>query len=1473
LATIDDTGLVGTDNITSQKTGLSFSATGVAGSYVTLFDDKDNDGVLDAGEALITDQLITTNAFAADVSLDAGVHNMRVFQTDAAGNVGAVSAALTVTVLDEMPAKPATPVLAAADDTGPLNNDAYTKNTTGLTFAGTAPSGVAQVRVFSDANNNGVFDTGETSSLVSVTAATGAYTADLALAANASYNIRQQFISTGGVVGEASDARVVTVDTIAPSMPDVPSLAPASDTGSSSTDNITSNALPLVRVSLASGQVGVGGKAQILIQTTLVVEQVVTAEDVANGYIDVQLLTPLKANAQTAFVCKLVDAAGNVSALPSNTLFITHDSIAPVAPANIDLANVDDLGVSDSDNVTSKMSGLSISMDVVSGTSLTLFDDKNDNNLLDEGEALVKDQLTTGSVYSTELVMGEGVHKLMAYQVDLAGNVSVMSAPMALTIVASKVVPNPITLVMDAEDDTGASSTDGITTKSSGLTFTGVADASAGVAKVRVFDDLNMNGLFDANEVGAIFAVKADGTFGVDFTLTPNMTHYMRVIQITDAGILSAAGPVKTVTIDTYATAPSIDTLITPSFKPILSGSALLTAGETMTVSVHGATYNVTPDAVSGRWSLNLGTATPASGTLGVFTERTYEVVATVIDALGNVATDATLGELNIDATAPSMPVIISQVMTANSLVVSGTAVLDLSEKLWLYVEGAKYALTPNASGAWSIDLATATPVSGTKVSIANGPFTVRVDAVDAAGNISRAVQGSNNDLITAEAADLLNLEAGQALVDGGKGYDTYRLLGANMTLDLTRVADTDFKSMERIDITGSGDNVLTLASGDVPSTLVVDGNAGDAMTYRGTANLVTTAGEVVFVDVNGNGTNDGATESFTTDAQGRISASLGNGQQTYALYKVGANKLLVDTDVTSFVSTPVITSMGKDSSTVARTAASTNDFSTTIGDAGHLFAGTLATPLPGAHILQISVNGGDWIDVPAENVTGTTWAYTDTSARFLPSNANNSVAVRLMDSNTGLTSRVETQVITAVTETVTAPVITAFTSDDGTSSTDGITGARSLSSVSGTAAANSRVTVYMDETAVVLGSTMTDAQGSWTLSGLNTSLLTGSLRHKLYATAALGDATSDWSEAKDVITTGLVQNGNFSAGTVGAVKFDATTSTLYQTGTAVTSFDGYPTSWSGATDGDKRAVYSNGIGTMWSQTVQVQTNTDYTLSYYTGNGGASLVYSSIETLDGTVLDMKAALSGVNVMSLNTVTWNSGSNTSVKLKLNLDYGQAVLDGIKFYASDVATGDLISGTPDNSVKTAADTLQVVDNGVGLSVLPMLGGLGDDVVEIGATQMGYLSRTGAFIDGGSGLDTLKLTGAAQVLDFSALTGVNSKATLQSVEVIDITGTGNNTLKLSLNDVLHMGSVNAFAGVQGAVNSVQMKIDGNVGDTLELKDLVAANDPGAWVQAANYTATNGNTYKVLNYAPLNAQLLVDADIQHTLVMTGSL
>jgi hypothetical protein len=125
--------------------------------------------------------------------------------------------------------------------------------------------------------------------------------------------------------------------------------------------------------------------------------------------------------------------------------------------------------------------------------------------------------------------------------------------------------------------------------------------------------------------------------------------------------------------------------------------------------------------------------------------------------------------------------------------------------------------------------------------------------------------------------------------------------------------------------------------------------------------------------------------------------------------------------------------------------------------------------------------------------------------------------------------------------------------------------------------------------------------------------------------------------------------------------------------------------------------------------------------------------------------------------------------------------------------------------------------------------------------------------------------------QILDLSALTG--DTTVVQTLDVIDMTGHGHNTLKLSLNDVLHFGAINAFPDTSTNGQVVQMKIDGDAGDVVELKDLVGATDPGAWVQASANVTINNHAYKVFNYAPLHAQLLIDANIQHTLVSTGSL
>src|SRR5262249_46959550 len=47
--------------------------------------------------------------------------------------------------------------------------------------------------------------------------------------------------------------------------------------------------------------------------------------------------------------------------------------------------------------------------------------------------------------------------------------------------------------------------------------------------------------------------------------------------------------------------------------------------------------------------------------------------------------------------------------------------------------------------------------------------------------------------------------------IDGGRGSDTLRLEGAGMTLNLATLLPARIHSIERIDLTGSGDNTLVL--------------------------------------------------------------------------------------------------------------------------------------------------------------------------------------------------------------------------------------------------------------------------------------------------------------------------------------------------------------------------------------------------------------------------------------------------------------------------------------------------------------------------------------------------------------------------------------------------------------------------------------------------------------------------------------
>ena len=220
------------------------------------------------------------------------------------------------------------PTIAGFSGDSGVPGDHITSNTA-LLLTGVAEAG-ATVEVFRGAT------------LLGSTVANGAGNWSIAtgVLGQGVHSFTAKMTDIAGNISGASGAFAVTVDTVAPAAPSTPDLAAASDTGSSDTDNYTSDTTPTLT-----------GTAEAGATVTIKDGATVLGTALANGAGAWSFTTGALGQGTHSFTTTATDTAGNNST-PSSPLTVTIDTAAPTAPSTPDLAVASDTGTSTIDNIT-----------------------------------------------------------------------------------------------------------------------------------------------------------------------------------------------------------------------------------------------------------------------------------------------------------------------------------------------------------------------------------------------------------------------------------------------------------------------------------------------------------------------------------------------------------------------------------------------------------------------------------------------------------------------------------------------------------------------------------------------------------------------------------------------------------------------------------------------------------------------------------------------------------------------------------------------------------------------------------------------------------------------------------------------------------------------------------------------------------------------------------------------------------------
>ncbi|EOL6140308.1 Ig-like domain-containing protein [Escherichia coli] len=606
-----DTGLSASDFITS------VSPVVVNGSLTAALASNETAQIsIDGGTTWTTLTVTgTTWRYNDSRTLTDGNYLYQVRVIDAAGNVGATdSQNVVIDTTAPDPAVKTIAISAITTDMGLITNDFVTSDTT-LAVSGTLGATLSAGEFAQISLDGGV-----TWTTLTVVGTSWSY-ADGHTLTDGTWNYTVRVVDLAGNVGQTATQNVV-VDTTSPEAAKSITITGISDdTGTSSSDFITSDTTLTVRGVLGAA-LGANEFAQISTDNGATWVNVTVAADSLNwSYVDGRTLT----NGTTTWQVRVVDLAGNVGATSSQSALI--DTVNPAQVLTIASISTD-TGSSATDFITSDtmltLTG-SLGAGLASGEVAQIS--------LDSGATWTT--LTTNGTqwtYTDSRTLTDGSYVYQVRVLELAGNTGPV---VSKTVVVDTINPTATPTIVSYTDDVGqrqgtlssSQATDDTTPLLNGV-------LSAPLASGEVVY-LYRNGLL----LGAVTMVGAlNWTYSDSGLVSGAYTYSARVVDLA-GNITSSSDFVLTVDTSIPTTLAQITSQTTRDTTPIISGviTAALASGQYVEVVINGKTYTSEPggavvvDPAHNTWYVQL----PDTDALTV-SATAYTVTAQVKSSAGN---------------------------------------------------------------------------------------------------------------------------------------------------------------------------------------------------------------------------------------------------------------------------------------------------------------------------------------------------------------------------------------------------------------------------------------------------------------------------------------------------------------------------------------------------------------------------------------------------------------------------------------------------------------------------------------------------------------------------------------------------------------------------------------------------------------------------------------------------------------------